>query len=66
MCEQQTKMHTEHIMDLQEVTTKECGQIHTFEREVERLRVEGRTVIHQFRQELDVSFRNEIEKITEE
>ena len=56
-------MHTVHIMDLQEVTTKTCGQIHAFEREVERLCMEGRTVIHQLWQELDVTFRNDLEKI---
>ena len=61
--EQQTKIHTEHIMDLQEVTTKTRGQIHTFDREVERLHVEGHTTIHQMWQELDDSFRNEMEKI---
>ena len=61
--EQQTKMHTAHFMDLQEVTTKARGKIHEFEREVDRLRVECRTAIHQLRQELDGSFRNEMEKI---
>ena len=56
-------MHTPHIMGLQEVTTKARGQIHSFEREVELLCVEGHTVIHQLRQELDDRFRNEMEKI---
>ncbi len=60
--EQQTKIHTEHIMDLQEVTTKERGQIHALEREVARVE-EGRTAINQLLQELDVSFRNEMEEI---
>ena len=56
-------MHTPHIMGLQEVTTKARGQIHSFEREVALLCVEGHTVIHQLRQELDDRFRNEMEKI---
>jgi chromosome segregation ATPase len=61
--EQQTKMHTAQFMDLQEGTTKARGKIHEFERDIERLRVECRTAIHQLRQELDGSFRNEMEKI---
>jgi len=61
--EQQTKMHTAQFMDLQEATTKARGKIHEFDRDVERLRVECRTAIHQLRQELDGSFRNEMEKI---
>ena len=61
--EQQTKMHTAHFMDLQEVTTKARGKIHEFEREVERLRAEGRTANRQLRQEVDCIFRNELEKI---
>jgi hypothetical protein len=61
--EQRTKMHSTYIMDLQEVTTKECGQIHTLDREVARLYEKRRTVINQIRQELDGSFRNEMEKI---
>ena len=61
--EQQTKMHTAQFMDLQKVTTKARGKINDCERELERLRVEYRTAIHQLRQELDGSFRNEMEKI---
>ena len=61
--EQQTKVHTAHFMDLQEVTTTARGKIHEHEREVERLRAKGRTANRQLRQEVDCIFRNELEKI---
>ena len=46
-------MHTAHILELQEGTTKGNGQIHELEREVEQLRPEGHTANRQRRQELD-------------
>ena len=53
--EHQTKMHSTHILEVQEGTTKECGQIQTFYREVDRLCVEGLTVIIIFDKSLTTS-----------
>jgi hypothetical protein len=61
--EQQGKVHTAHILELQQGTTKARGQLLAHERDIERLRAEGHTVNHQLRHEVDSSFRNELEKI---
>jgi hypothetical protein len=60
--EQQTRLYSAHILELQKGTKKARGQIHAQERDVERLRVEGHTT-RQLRQDLDNSFRNEVEKM---
>jgi hypothetical protein len=49
-------------LELQEGTKKVCGQLHSQERDMEQLRVEGHTS-RQLRQDLDNSFRNELEKM---
>jgi hypothetical protein len=60
--EQQTRLHSAHTLELQKGTKKARGQIHVQERDMERLRVEGHTD-RQLRQDLDSSFRNEVEKM---
>ena len=61
--EQQAKVHTAHILELQQGTTKARGQLLAHERDIERLRAEGHTANHQLRQDLGSSFRNELEKM---
>jgi hypothetical protein len=61
--EQQAKVHTAHILELQQGTTKARGQLLAHERDMERLRAESHTVICQLRQDLGNSFRNELEKM---
>ena len=61
--EQQAKMQSARILELQQDTTKARGQLLAQERDIERLRAEGHTANHQLRHEVDSSFRNELEKI---
>ncbi len=61
--EQEVRMQSAHILELQQVTTKVRGQLIVHECDIERLQVEGNTVNHQLRHEVDISFRNELEKI---
>ena len=58
--EQQARLHTAHILQLQGGTKKARGQLHAQERDIERLRAEGHTGNRQLRHELDSSFRNEL------
>jgi hypothetical protein len=61
--EQQARMQSARILELQQDTTKARGQLLAHERDIERLRAEGHTANHQLRHEVDSSFRNELEKI---